>query len=261
MSRTLLHGPFSKVALTAIARELRFDLTRFESIASTNDAAMAFLRDGGFSDHWFVADEQTGGRGRLGRQWSSPKGNLYASLTLHMPCPIEYGFQLGFVAALSIYDAVASFGTVKDHLSLKWPNDVLSNGAKLSGILVEGTMLPDGTFGAVIGCGINVSSHPLDTPYPATDLAEQGLVLTVEDMFAALAKGFRANLDCFDKGNGFRYIRSRWIEHARGIGGPISVRQVNDVIEGTFQGLDDQGKLLLAQDGKVTAILAGDVFY
>ena len=261
MSLTLLHGPFSKVTLTAIAAEYQFGLTRFDSIASTNDAGSSFLREMGVSDHWFVADEQTGGRGRLGRQWSSPKGNLYASLALRAPCPVEYGFQLGFVAALSIYDAVATFGTVKDHLSLKWPNDVLSNGAKLSGILVEGSILPDGTFGAVIGCGINVSSHPLDIPYPATDLAEQGLSITVEDLFAALAQSFRTNLDCFDKGNGFSYIRSRWIEHARGIGGPISVRQANDVIEGTFQGLDDQGKLLLAQDGKVTAIIAGDVFY
>jgi len=261
MSLTLPHVLFSKVTLSAIAAEHQFGLTRFESIASTNDAGSSFLREMGDSDHWFVADEQTGGRGRLGRQWSSPKGNLYASLALRAPCPIEYGFQLGFVAALSIYDAVASFGTIKDGLSLKWPNDVLSHGAKLSGILVEGSVLPDGVFGAVIGCGINVRSHPLDTPYPATDLAEQGLSMTVEELFAALAKSFRANLDCFDKGNGFRYIRSRWIEHARGIGGPISVRQANDVIEGTFQGLDDQGKLLLAQDGKVTAIIAGDVFY
>ena len=76
-----------------------------------------------------------------------------------------------------------------------------------------------------------------------------------------MAQAFRSNLDYFDNGKGFGYIRKQWIERARGIGGPISVRQANDVIEGTFQGLDDQGKLLLAHDGKVTAIIAGDVFY
>jgi len=257
----LPRGLCSNVNLKSIAKDQRFDVTHFASIGSTNDAAMAHLRSGGAGDHWFVADEQTGGRGRLGRQWSSPKGNLYASLALRDPCPMELGFQLGFVAALAIFDAVSSLGVAFDALSLKWPNDVLWNGAKLSGVLVEGGTVADGAFGAVIGCGINVTLHPENTPYPATDLTQAGVHATTEHSFAALAKAFRANLDCFDNGQGFSYIRSRWIEHARGIGGPITVRQANDVLEGTFEGLEPQGKLRLAHDGKVTAIVAGDVFY
>ncbi len=247
--------------IKASAQDHGFDLTHFESIGSTNDAALDYLRSSGHGNHWFVADEQTGGRGRLGRQWSSPKGNLYASLALLDPCEIAHGFQLGFVAALAIYDTMIGLGAPSHELSLKWPNDVLLNGAKLSGILIEGGVLADGAFGVVIGCGINLALHPTNTPYHATDLAEAGIVATTGDCFAALAKTFRANLDFFDKGNGFGYIRQRWIERVRGIGGPISVRQTNGVIEGIFEGLDDQGRLLLAHDEKVTAIIAGDVFY
>ena len=261
MRPMLRRGLCSNVSLIALAAEQRFDVTHFESIGSTNDAAMGHLRASGIGDHWFVADEQTGGRGRLGRQWSSPKGNLYASLAIRDPCPIALGYQLGFVAALAIYEAVLSLAVARNDLSLKWPNDVLLAGAKLSGILIEGGVLADGGFGAVIGCGINVTLHPTNTPYPATDLAQSGIIATTEQCFAALAQAFRSNLDYFDNGKGFGYIRKQWIERARGIGGPISVRQANDVIEGTFQGLDDQGKLLLAHDGKVTAIIAGDVFY
>jgi BirA family biotin operon repressor/biotin-[acetyl-CoA-carboxylase] ligase len=237
-----------------------FNLEIFDVMDSTNSYLMEKASLG--HPHASVAAThiQTKGRGRRGRSWQSALGE---SLTFSLLWRFNGGAAtlsgLSLAVGVAIIRSLHRFGVLS--AQLKWPNDVLSNGAKLSGILVEGSILPDGTFGAVIGCGINVSSHPLDTPYPATDLAEQGLWITVEDLFAALAQSFRTNLDCFDKGNGFSYIRSRWIEHARGIGGPISVRQANDVIEGTFHGLDDQGKLLLAQDGKVTAIIAGDVFY
>jgi len=254
-------APCSDVILHISAGEAGFTLTHFESIGSTNDAAMARLRDGGSGDHWIIADEQLGGRGRLGRSWSSPKGNVYASLALYAPCPMQSGFQLGFVAALAIYDAAVVLGVSPDRLSLKWPNDVLLEGAKLSGILVEGGSLPDGTFGAVIGCGVNVTHHPSDTPYPATDLVASGVSVSVADTFSTLARCFRTNLDVFRKGQGFLDIRQRWIDRARGIGGPISVRQANGSLEGIFQGLDEDGKLLLLQDGKVTPIIAGDVFY
>jgi len=251
----------SDVTLNTAAGEAGFTLTHVETIGSTNDAAMARLRDGGNGDHWIIADEQSGGRGRLGRSWSSPKGNLYASLALHAPCAMANGFQLGFVAALALYDAAVALGVAPHRLSLKWPNDVLLEGAKLSGILVEGGSLPDGAFGAVIGCGINVTHHPTDTPYPATDLVVSGAKVSVGDAFSALVRSFRNNLDLFDKGHGFLDIRQRWIERARGLGGPISVRQSSGSLEGIFQGLDGDGKLLLLQEGKVTPIIAGDVFY
>ncbi len=251
----------SDVTRNTAAQEAGFTLTHVESIGSTNDAAMSRLREGGTGDHWIVADEQSGGRGRLGRIWSSPKGNLYASLALYAPCPMANGFQLGFVAALAIYDAAIALGVAPERLALKWPNDVLLEGAKLSGILVEGGSLPDGAFGAVIGCGVNVTHHPTDTPYPATDLVASGAQVSVADTFSALTQAFRTNLDVFDKGQGFSDIRQLWLARARGLGGSISVRQANGSLEGIFQGLDEGGKLLLLQDGKVTPIIAGDVFY
>ncbi len=249
------------MTLTAACAEHRFTLTHLAAIGSTNDEAMAHLRKSGAGDHWVIADEQSGGKGRLGRQWSSPKGNLYASLALREPCPMASGYQLGFVAALAIYDALIALGVSPHHLSLKWPNDVLLDGAKLSGILVEGGTLPDGHFAAVIGCGINVGFHPEDTPYPATDLAASGVSVSVPDVCAALVGSFRGALDRFDQGAGFGMLRERWIKLARGIGGPLTVRQSDGVLEGIFQGLDAQGKLLLERDGTVTPVIAGDVFY
>ena len=256
-----LHGLCSDVTLTAAIAEHHFTLTHLDVIGSTNDEAMAHLRKSGAGDHWVVADEQSGGKGRLGRQWTSPKGNLYASLALRDPCSMASGYQLGFVAALAIYDALIAIGVSPHHLSLKWPNDVLLDGAKLSGILVEGGTLPNGNFGAVIGCGINVGFHPEDTPYPATDLAASGVIASVSEVFAALAAAFRASLDQFDHGAGFGLLRERWIKLARGIGRPVTVRQSDGVLEGIFRGLDAQGKLLLERDGTVTPVIAGDVFY
>jgi BirA family biotin operon repressor/biotin-[acetyl-CoA-carboxylase] ligase len=249
------------VNLISTGLDTRFTLTHVASIGSTNDAALAYLREGGRGHHWVVADEQTGGRGRLGRQWSSPKGNLYASLALRDPCSMAVGYQLGFVAALAIYEALVALGVPTHHLSLKWPNDVLLNDAKLSGILVEGGTLSDGAFGAVIGCGINVSFHPSDTPYPATDLSTEGYLGSVVDVFSALASACAEVLDQFAKGEGFGLIREQWIAKARGIGDTIRVRQSDGVLEGIFKGLDEQGKLLLERDGAVTPVIAGDVFY
>jgi len=254
-------GLCSDVNLQLIAKDQRFELTHFQSIGSTNDAAMAHLRSGGAGDHWFVADEQTGGRGRLGRSWSSPKGNLYASLALRDPCPMALGFQLGFVAALAIYDALQASGAEPNDLSLKWPNDVLLKGAKISGILVEGGALHDGSFGVVIGCGVNIVSHPSDTPYPATDLANDGISCAVADIFIALSSAFGRLLDVFDRGKGFDEIRNRWIRHARGIGHVIRVSQKDQVMEGIFHGLDHEGRLLLDRNGELIPVMAGDVFF
>ena len=257
----MLHGHCSDVNLLPTRLENRFTLTHVASIGSTNDAAMEHLREGGGGHHWIVADEQTGGRGRLGRQWSSPKGNLYASLALRDPCAMAVGYQLGFVAALAIYEALIALGVPTHHLSLKWPNDVLLNDAKLSGILVEGGTLPDGAFGAVIGCGVNVGFHPLDTPYPATDLSAEGNLGSVADVFSALASAFARVLDQFAEGVGFGLLREQWLAKARGIGGPITVRQSDGALEGVFKGLDGQRKLLLEREGVVTPVIAGDVFY
>ena len=123
---------------------------------------------------WVVATTQTAGRGRRGRAWVSPPGNLYASLLLVDPAPAAVAPQLAFVAGLAVHDACAALAPgVADALRLKWPNDLLCGGAKIAGILIEGEAVAD-AIGAVIGIGVNCRHHPDAVEHPATDFAAQG---------------------------------------------------------------------------------------
>lgn len=241
------------------ANTFGFTLERHASVGSTNDLAMGHLRQGGADSHLVIADKQEQGRGRLGRVWISKPGNLYASLALREPCDIAKGFQLGFVAALVIRQSLSAIGA--QSLSLKWPNDVLMKGAKISGILIEGTRLADGAFACVIGTGINLVDHPSDTPYPATDLANEGLVMSVDEFLPHYLNAWRDKLSEFDKGLGFPRIRAEWLSHAKGLGELIQVRGNDEARAGIFSGLDEDGRLLLEEDGKVSPVVAGDVFF
>lgn len=247
--------------LLAAAARSGFTLEHHDTVGSTNDRAMDYLRGGGASRHFVVAAGQTGGRGRLGRQWVSKPGNLFASLALVDPAPQAHAFQLGFVAALAIYDALVTLGLERDRLSLKWPNDVLVDGRKISGILVEGTILSDGHCGVVIGCGINVAHHPSETLYPVTDLSHAGIPVSVSIVFAAFADAFDKALALYDVGAGFSSIRRVWLEAAYGLGGPIVVRERKEERHGVFKGLDPEGRLLLEQGENIVPVIAGDVFF
>ena len=247
--------------IVSAAQRSGFTLERHDTVGSTNDLAMDHLRQGGSSRLFILAASQTGGRGRLGRQWVSKPGNLYASLALVDPAPQNFAFQLGFVAALTIRETLLALGLGKDRVSLKWPNDVLVDGRKISGILVEGTTLSDGHIGVVIGCGINVAHHPSDTLYPVTNLAEAGISTSVDEVFVAFADSFDKSLGLYEGGLGFDLIREAWLEAAHGLGGPIVVRDRKEERQGVFKGLDPEGRLLLEQSGAIEPVIAGDVFY
>src|SRR5258706_12535830 len=143
-----------------------------EVLGATNAGACLWAAKGEQGPLWTAADRQTAGRGRRGRAWISPPGNLHASLLLTQPAAAEHWPQLSFVAALAIHDAVVA---VADHLkpllAIKWPNDVLLAGAKLAGILIEAE---SGTSVVAVGIGINCAFHPADTDFPTTDLAAAG---------------------------------------------------------------------------------------
>jgi len=249
------------VSIVSAAARSGFTLEHHVSVGSTNDLAMDHLRKGGASRHFVIAASQTGGRGRLGRQWVSKPGNLYASLALVDPAPQASAFQLGFVAALSIHETLLALGLDNDRVSLKWPNDVLVDGKKISGILVEGTSLAEGHIGVVIGCGINVAHHPSETLYPVTNLAEAGISTSVDELFAAFAHAFDKTLALYKGGMGFAVIREAWLSASHGLGGPIAVRDRKEERQGVFKGLDPEGRLLLDQSGTIVAVIAGDVFY
>jgi len=232
---------------------------RFDTLGSTNAEALARARTGESGPLWIVAGEQTAGRGRRGAAWVSKPGNLYATLLLTEPSPKAAAPQLSFVAALALHDAVASAAPqLGPALKLKWPNDLLLGGAKLAGILIEGESDP--VFAVAIGMGVNCAHHPEGTPYRADDLANAGALVSPDALLVALAAAMAQRLKQWSQGQGFAAIRADWLRRAAGLGHDIRVRLPEREFSGRFEGLDDTGRLLVAEGHTVTAVGAGEVF-
>ena len=233
----------------------------FDAIGSTNDEALDFVRQGLGVCHWVVARQQNAGRGRQGRSWSSPLGNLYASLALTNPCEPRHAPQLGFVAGLALHHAITDVtGVTADRLTIKWPNDLLLDRAKVSGLLVEGSVGQGASY-AVIGMGVNCLCHPSDTPYAATDLAAKGTAATPDMVFERLSMRMAEALALWDKGTQFALIRKAWLARAAGRGERISVRTGESAREGVFRDIDAEGRLVLESAEGLETVLAGDVFF
>ena len=245
-----------RLASSAIATGIR--LIALDTVASTNAEALTHARTGEVGPLWIVARMQTAGRGRRGRAWVSEPGNLYATLLLTEPSPPEHAAQLSFVAALAVHDALAQFipDPLMPTLTLKWPNDVLLGGEKISGILIEG----EGRAVA-IGIGINCAHHPRGVEFPATDLRAAGVAASVEQVFHALSETMSRRLMQWDSGLAFAAIHADWVTRADGMGKDIRVRLHDRETTGCFEALDPQGRVVLRRaDGAVETITAGDVF-
>ncbi len=232
-------------------------------IDSTNEEAKRLAASGARGPAWIAADTQSAGRGRRGRAWMSEPGNLFCTHLFAPGCAMPLAAQLSFVTALAVHDAVASFGV--DDLTLKWPNDLLIGGAKVSGILIESAPGPTGHADQdpllAVGIGVNILAAPEDTPYPASCLAAHGVTTEPLTLLAQLARSFAARCAQWDRGNGFAGIRADWLDRARGLGGPITVRLHDEVIEGEFVSLDADGALEIRARDTVRKISAGDVFF
>ncbi len=233
-------------------------VVRQARLGSTNDEARAELAAGDPGRLWIVADEQTAGRGRHGRVWSSPPGNLYASALLVDPCETAMAAKIGFVAGVALRNAVADLGATG--VRLKWPNDLVTDGAKLAGLLVEGLTIPGRPFAAIVGFGVNIRSSPQGLDYPTTNLDRlTPRALTPGDLLARLAIRFDEAMAVFARGAGFARIRELWLASAAGLGGPIRARGARGVREGTFEGLDSEGRLLLRAPGGVEGLESADI--
>jgi BirA family biotin operon repressor/biotin-[acetyl-CoA-carboxylase] ligase len=233
---------------------------RFASVGSTNDEARRRALTGDPGRLWIVAREQTQGRGRRGRVWNSPPGNLYASALLIDPSPIAIAAQIGFVAGVALRRAVGMLGG-GDEIRLKWPNDLVWRGAKLAGLLVEGVALDDGRLACIVGVGVNCATAPTGLAYPTDCLASAvGRTILPENLFAHLALCFEETLAVWRRGAGFAAIRTQWLTHAAGLGGPIRVADAQGFREGAFETLDDQGRLVLSGVNGREVVEAGDLF-
>jgi BirA family biotin operon repressor/biotin-[acetyl-CoA-carboxylase] ligase len=224
-------------------------------------AAMEAARAGETGPLWIIADEQTSGRGRQGRGWMSPTGNLHSTLLLVDPCKPARAAELGFVAGLALHDAASLVsGLHAPRLALKWPNDLLLDGAKCAGLLLEGSTLPvaGGTprLAVAIGFGVNIVASPIDTPYPATCLPGSDR----DAMMHALAGAFAGRLAQW-RAHGLSPLLDVWRERAAFIGQEISLRLPDGAVSGQFQDIDATGRLKLLTGQGLRVIDAGDLFF
>jgi BirA family biotin operon repressor/biotin-[acetyl-CoA-carboxylase] ligase len=224
---------------------------------STNADMLELARTSSVSEgDWLYADQQTSGRGRLGREWASPAGNVYAS-SLVSPRPSDPPAPtLALVAALSVYDALKIWAPLQP-LIIKWPNDVLVAGEKISGILLESTSLT-----IVVGIGVNLKSFPGQLNRPATSLATLDIVPPEPKTFLeALSEIFATWLGRWRE-EGLSAIRAAWLDRAHPIGTALSAATQDDNrVNGLFDGLTDDCALRLRlADGATRVIHAGDVF-
>jgi BirA family transcriptional regulator, biotin operon repressor / biotin---[acetyl-CoA-carboxylase] ligase len=238
-----------------------YRLVCHDSIGSTNDEAKCLARGGAAAGTVVWALQQTAGRGRRGRAWVSPRGNLYVSILMRPDCPADRAAQLGFVTALAIGGAVKEIFPALDGLSYKWPNDVLLNGRKIAGILLESEMAtPDRLSFLVAGVGINLVTAPQHTEFPATSVAEHGLG---EVAPVAMLEVFLRHFRCWEqrwREDGFSPVRAAWrAAAASSPGEAITVRLETDTLFGRFIDLDEQGALLLDCAGELRRISAGEV--
>ena len=226
----------------------------FEEIDSTNNKAKELSQNFNGYNIVISAKMQTSGRGRIGRKWISQSGNLFFSQLLYLNIPISY---LVFITSLSIADSIHELSPNLD-IKIKWPNDVLVSGGKISGILIE----TGENNTVIIGIGVNLVSSPKnkDILYPVSDLRSSGIEVRREIFLQTYLKYFNNNLnDCLS--GGFLPIRQRWLSYAANLNKLIQVNQTDKKFEGIFKGIDEQGYLLLEHNHTIQKIAAGDVFF
>lgn len=229
---------------------------RFDEIDSTMEEARRRAITGDMGPCWLVTGQQTAGRGRLGRQWTSPKGNLFTTALLPYPGTIMAATLAPFAAGLAVVDAASACGVDTSSLKLKWPNDVLAAGDKLSGILVEtGTL--HGKLWMAAGFGVNVEVAPERDDRRTACLADLpgGQGVTAQRVLASLDLAFRARLFTL-LNDGFEPIRRDWLAAAAYLGGPVDANGV----KGVMTDLATDGALVVqGDDGSVTHVRAGEI--
>lgn len=243
-----------------------YHLLSYDVLDSTNEEAKRLA--GGGASHGAViwAKRQTAGKGRMGRDWISPEGNLYVSILLSPSCGLPECSQLAFVAAVAAVDTLQPIIPDSGDIECKWPNDVLFAGRKLGGILLESfTTLDESGKNrqwVAVGVGINIDSSPENVRFPATCLRASGVeIISAKIVLSRYIYNF---IHAYDEWamDGFETIRERWTESAYRLGFPVEVQMGNQTCEGVMQGIDQYGRLLVQeQSGNVRSVSAGEVLY
>lgn len=240
-----------------------YRLSVHEMLDSTNAEALRLACAGEEGGLWIWAHSQRAGRGRLGRHWDSVAGNLFATLLLRPDCRQTQLAQLSLVAGLALHDAAAGLlsSDMTRHLALKWPNDLLYDGMKLGGVLLESKGGEGGVPAVAMGIGLNLTAHPDGTDYPATDLARHGISATPARALESLAAACDDWLGVWNNGSSFAPIREAWMARSLPANAPLQVKLTASVSRGVYGGLDEDGALILVlDDGTKKRITTGDVF-
>lgn len=201
--------------------------------------------------------QQTGGRGRHGNTWTSPMGNLYVSALLRPNCTPTKAAQLAFVAAVALSDAMDEVIEDGHAKTLKWPNDILVNGQKISGILLESALKDKVVDYVVIGTGVNIFAPPEGAIGLDSIKKNPVFVNIFRDMY--LSKLLTRYNEWKDKG--FASIREAWLKQAHGLGQDMTIRLPEISYNGVFKGIDDNGSLLAEIDGQSRVFTAGEVHF
>lgn len=246
----------------ALALPPGWRLERRILVDSTNDEAAALAREGAPHGTIVWAESQRRGRGRRGRSWESPPGNLHCTTLLRFDRPLAIAGQMTFVAALALLSALDRW-LPGERVSLKWPNDLLADGRKISGILLESAATADGAVDwVIVGTGVNIRHHPAAASYPTIALAD---LIAVPPTVAEVLSAYLAGLQRWFAiwlAEGFDPVRAAWLDRALGVGQAVRVNLAGRSLDGRFDSLDGDGALLLAgPGGAIARVTAGDVFF
>ncbi|AAY61595.1 biotin--[acetyl-CoA-carboxylase] ligase [Rickettsia felis] len=257
----------------------KFKLIVFDEIDSTSSEAMRIAKSNKVDSNYAVlAKSQTKARGRSGKNWQSRVGNLHVSLLIKPDKELELLPQLSFVTALAVYDTMSSRGPATgfnqsinnldpvgglrdDTIQLKWPNDVLVNGRKIAGILLESVKVKNNYY-LIIGIGINITYHPDNIDQPTTSLISENLPpIEPQALLEKLIENFEKYYQIWHN-NGFSFIRKKWLEHAYKLHENISVKYQNDIVTGLFKDIDSTGRIILQLPSKkIISFSTAELFF
>lgn len=246
---------------------MQFSIHHYDEIDSTMNVVRDYLKNNPLKSHGYLvqADCQTGGRGRYGRQWMSPIGNLYFSFCLIPEVTLAKASELSFVICLAIGEALQEILPKKTKMLYKWPNDILVDDLKICGVLLEAnTDLKNTLQGLIIGIGLNCLHFPESgTLVPATSLINRG-VLSAEANPHKMLERLLQKISFFYEywlKNGFQHIRELWLERAKGLNEFIKICLDQKEITGIFRDLDAQGALIVETEKETIKVTAGDVYF
>ena len=236
---------------------------QFDEVESTNDLAFSLVENKQiFANQIIVANKQNKGRGRLNRNWESPKGNLYFSLVLQPQIAVAKISQISFVAICALQIAVAKFfkqQKINVDIKNKWPNDLLLDQKKVAGILLESKISNKICDFVILGIGVNINSNPTQTLFPSTNIKNFSCEISSSKMLEIFLEEFE-NLYENWLNFGFQNIRNLWHKNAYNLNSEININLGDSRVEGFFQEIDEEGNIVIKNHkNEIKKITYGDV--